>query len=360
MIAAFVRSTRVVAMIAAGFVLAALSTEGALASSRLCRQLEAELASMARTPHSTARVRKYDIAMDKQREEMRKARSLRLRAGCSRSLFGGGSSECAGLNAKMERMERNLEALRRKRNQFSGKGSDRARARIMASLDANRCRDEKTANGSPLRGIDRNADLLGQIFGGSQERPLPQGLDEDQDDKHVRRLPDPLEATGGGRSVFVTIPPLAREFRTLCVRTCDGYFFPMSPASSLGDFDRDQKACEASCPGTDVRLYFHRAVGEKPHDMISSASGVPYSRLPTAYIFKKPEAPRPAGCDCNAQRNFTIIGGNPSGQTATPESERQSVEIPAADRKVRVVGPSFLPDPEEAIDLRAPAPKQAR
>ncbi|TIM59449.1 MAG: DUF2865 domain-containing protein, partial [Mesorhizobium sp.] len=28
------------------------------------------------------------------------------------------------------------------------------------------------------------------------------------------------------------------EFRTMCVRTCDGYFFPMSNAASLGDFER--------------------------------------------------------------------------------------------------------------------------
>ena len=342
-------------MIAIGFALAVLSTEAALASSRFCRQLETELASMDRTRHSTAQLRKYDVAMATQREEMRKARSLRLRAGCSRSLFGGGSSECAALNAKMERMERNLEALRRKRSELSGKGVDRARTRIEASLEANRCRDE-IANGGQPHDEDRNADLLNQILGGeARDSPLPEGLDEERD--HVRRLPGPLEATGG-RSVFVTIPPLPREFKTLCVRTCDGYFFPMSQASSLSDFDHDQKACEARCPGTDVYVYFHRAIGQKPADMVSSATGSPYSRLPTAYLFKKQGTPRPAGCDCNAQRNFTILGGADSGEKTSPPP--MPVEGPAAERKVRVVGPSFLPDPEEAIDLRAPGPKQAR
>ena len=37
-----------------------------------------------------------------------------------------------------------------------------------------------------------------------------------------------------------------------------------------------------------------------------------------------------------------------------------TAEAPDDDRKVRVVGPAFLPDPEEAIDLRAPAPTAVR
>ncbi len=34
--------------------------------------------------------------------------------------------------------------------------------------------------------------------------------------------------------------------------------------------------------------------------------------------------------------------------------------VPAEERKIRVVGPTFLPDPQGAIDLRVPAPKTAR
>ncbi|RWG39294.1 MAG: hypothetical protein EOQ59_12005, partial [Mesorhizobium sp.] len=34
--------------------------------------------------------------------------------------------------------------------------------------------------------------------------------------------------------------------------------------------------------------------------------------------------------------------------------------LPPEQRKVRVVGPAFLPDPSAAIDLQAPAPKTAR
>ncbi len=374
MIAALTRLTRIVTLLAVGVMLAATSTQSAAAASRLCRQLEAELASAGGNPRSTAKVRKYDLAINKQREQLLKALGRRQSAGCGRSLFGNGIAGCRALNTKIERMERNLEALQRKRSDVAGKGSSRTRARIMASLDANRCREEASADNSQSRGIDRNADLLDQIFGGGMpERTVRRGIDDDLDDLHVRRLPDPLEETGGGRSVFVPIPAPAREFRTLCVRTCDGYFFPMSAAVSSADFGRDQKNCEASCPGTDISVYHHRAAGEQPADMVSSISGAPYSELPTAYLYRKPGAKRPAGCSCSAPKNFKIIAGNPPARTSIVEAPEPRAEaeaglspkVPAtaseaANRKVRVVGPAFLPDPAEAIDLRAPAQRPGR
>ena len=351
-------------LLAAGIVLAAVSTQTATAASRLCRQLEAELASASRPP--AAQIRRYDTAIDKQRGQIRKARDRRQGAGCGRALFR--NSECGVLNTKLERMERNLEALQRKRRELNSENFGQARARIVASLDANGCREESSSVNAEPRGVDRNADLLGRIIGGIEERSVRRGIDDDLDDRHIRRLPGPLEETSGGRSVFVPIPAPARQFRTFCVRTCDGYYFPMSPASSSADFSSEQKSCEASCPGTAVRLYHHRAVGEQPADMVSSISGAPYSGLPTAYLYRKPGAKRPAGCSCSAPKNFKIIAGNPPARTsiveapgapakpdAGPTPKAPATPDEAVNRKVRVVGPTFLPDPAEAIDLRAPA-----
>ena len=364
MIAALNRSTRMLILLAAGTVLAAVSTQTAIAASRLCRQLEAELASASRP--SAAQLRRYDTAIDKQRGQIRKARNRRENAGCGRALFRNSRAECGALNTKLERMERNLEALQRKRRELTGENSGQARARIVASLDANGCREESSAINAEPRGVDRNADLLGRIIGGIEERS--RGIDDDLDDRHVRRLPGPLEETSGGRSVFVPVPAPERQFTTFCVRTCDGYYFPMSPASSPADFSSEQKNCEASCPGTAVRLYHHRAVGEQPADMVSSISGAPYSELPTAYLYRKPGTKRPPGCSCSAPKNFKIIAGNPPARTsiveapgvpANPDAGRApnapATPVEAGNRKVRVVGPTFLPDPAEAIDLRAPA-----
>ncbi|TIM22383.1 MAG: DUF2865 domain-containing protein, partial [Mesorhizobium sp.] len=109
-----------------------------------------------------------------------------------------------------------------------------------------------------------------------------------------------------------------------------------------------------------------------------SVTGRPYSELPTAYLYKQPA--RPPACGCNAARNFEIIAGNPPGpeqpDPADPESlangegrlDREAIGRPAAkpspttlpppeQRKVRVVGPTFLPDPAAATDLQAPVPR---
>ncbi|RWL10843.1 MAG: hypothetical protein EOR45_07030, partial [Mesorhizobium sp.] len=82
-------------------------------------------------------------------------------------------------------------------------------------------------------------------------------------------------------------------------------------------------------------------------------------------------------CGCNAAQNFEIIAGNPPSpeHPAGPESlanvedeaiERLAVKPspttlpPPEQRKVRVVGPAFLPDPAAATDLQAPAPRAGR
>jgi hypothetical protein len=53
------------------------------------------------------------------------------------------------------------------------------------------------------------------------------------------------------------------------------------------------------------------------------------------------------------------ISQPPAGISSTePEREDAAPHQPDPDKKVRVVGPTFLPGPEAAIDLQAPAPRQ--
>jgi hypothetical protein len=188
------------------------------------------------------------------------------------------------------------------------------------------------------------------------------------------------------------------SYRTLCVRTCDGYYFPMSSASSPSDFERDQANCQSSCPGTEVQIYYHRA-GQESEAMRSGLSGQPYADLPTAWLYKQTGTPSPAGCTCgvarnDGPRNFSIVAGNPPppavsepvmpysrpDPAADPETlanrnggldaealRRMAVApkvnkpaVTGEDRKIRVVGPAFLPDPEAAADLQAPDPTPVR
>ena len=133
------------ALAAGAFALIALLAVPADARARICRQLEAELASAGSGGGGgSAQFKKYDRAVGIQRDQLSTARSRARRAGCGFTLLNVGPAMCAPLNAQIERMERNLDALQRKRTALSGGGggSRRDRARILAALDANNCRGD--------------------------------------------------------------------------------------------------------------------------------------------------------------------------------------------------------------------------
>ncbi|AEH88565.1 MULTISPECIES: DUF2865 domain-containing protein [Mesorhizobium] len=379
------------------------------AASRVCRQLEADLAAASRGGGGgPAMIRKYDAAIERQREQISKARGQANGAGCGFSLFSRNVNQCAGLNATIDRMNANLDSLQAKRAQLAGGGgSRRDRGRILAALDANGCRDDPVApRREPLREASRedgNANLFEQLFGGDNR----QGGRSDQLDDTRNQPGDADEERGVSRVLnrpdIPDFPGTGGEFHTTCVRTCDGYFFPMSNAASTSDFERDQKNCESSCPGTEMQVFYSRGMDDDSASMTSSVTGRPYSELPTAYLYKQSNVARPPACGCNAAQNFQIIGGNPPApQQSQPETEaapfipvppskpdpgadpetlanmeggldREAIKrlsakpvtspvsaLPPEQRKIRVVGPAFLPDPSAAIDLQAPAPKAAR
>jgi len=384
------------ALLAAALSLAVFVPDVSHAASRACRQLEAELASGGGGARSTSQLRKQDAAIAKQSEVLRRAKSQARSAGCGFKLFGGASSSCGAINGKIDRMERNLDGLQRKRAQLGGGGSGRSRAQIMSALKANGCRDEQVAERRAPQALDGTRNLLNQLFGGgirerrsSEELGLPAPT---RDERRTRRVPQDLEGgwvNDGGR-IRYSAPP--GRYRTLCVRTCDGYFFPMSSSSRPSDFERDQANCRSSCPGSETQIYYTRP-GNESDSMVSGISGQPYSDLSTAYLYKQTGVPTPAGCTCGVARNapsanYSVIAGNPppapavepepslpnSGPDAAAELETPTnsgepdaealkdttSSTSANDRKIRVVGPVFLPDPEAAADPLAPAPTQVQ
>ncbi len=374
----FVRAIAVFSAIFAGLL---ASTPLALADARLCRQLEAELAGGAKSP----RTEKYDAAIAKQREQIVRVRNRTRAAGCGFSMFGRAVEDCAKLNDNLARMESNLDALERKRARIR---PGKSQAQVIAALDANGCRQAPQR----MEATNENARAIERIL--SRTRATEQAAADADGERIVRRVLNPGESIGR----------LAGAYRTFCVRTCDGYYFPMSPASSRGQFVRDQKNCQAACPNAEMQLFYQEAYGDTATEMISAQSSMPYSRLPAAFRYRSSAAPE--GCSCNAPRNFEIIAGNPPQQEAakaqpaaaiaateadpefsssivkpeppTPAASAEVVENPAAmaavatdddpaatrdldpNRKVRVVGPTFLPDPEEAINLRVPARRHGR
>ncbi|RWK08497.1 DUF2865 domain-containing protein [Mesorhizobium sp.] len=375
------------------------------AASRTCRQLEAELSASRGGGGGPGLIRKYDDAIARQREQLAKARGRASDANCGFTLFSRNVSQCAAINASIERMNANLDTLQAKRERLAGGGTRRDRSRILAALDANGCSDDEVEpRRAPIQEAARNnngGNLFEQLFGhGDQETETldtPEAPDIPSDDPSVRNIRGMINQPDG-----MDLP--SGEFHTICVRTCDGYFFPMSNAASYGDFERDQKNCESSCPGTEMQVFYKQGMDDDAGNMTSSVTGQPYSELPTAYLYKQANYSRPPQCGCNAQGgNFSIIAGNPtSPEQSQPESEatpfipvpaskpdpgadpetlanaeggldREAIKrltaktpvspvsaLPPEQRKVRVVGPAFLPDPSAAIDLQAPARKSAQ
>src|SRR6185295_2791125 len=84
-------------------------------------------------------------------------------------------------------------------------------------------------------------------------------------------------------------------YRTVCVRTCDGFYYPISPASNPGRFAEDEKACRQSCPAAEVQLYSHRNPGEDINQAVSVSTQQPYTALPTAFRYR---TAFDQGCSC--------------------------------------------------------------
>jgi len=113
-------------------------------------------------------------------------------------------------------------------------------------------------------------------------------------------------------------------FRSLCVRLCDGFYFPISYSTPRERFAGDAKQCEQRCPSRS-RLFVHRNPGEDVDDMVD-LQGRGYRNLPTAFLHRTRHV---ADCTCR---------GNPWDEPAIArhrayaETARQEVAGKTADK----------------------------
>ncbi len=85
-------------------------------------------------------------------------------------------------------------------------------------------------------------------------------------------------------------------YRTLCVRTCDGYYFPISFKVTRSKFNTDSMVCLQSCTGGEARLFVHRNPGQE----LSGAVDLRCNRdvdLDNAFRYRKELV---EGCGCKA------------------------------------------------------------
>lgn len=330
----------------------------ALASSA-CDRLNTRLAQLPEAITTTADTRDYASAISRQNIELRRARNDRRRAGCGTGgvvVFNGGDPDiCADINSLIAEMEDNLAILKSERQQLiSGDGGE-TRRRILAALEINGCFGdrEEFASADP-NAPETHRNILRDLPPEESYGPLLRDGDADG-------YPPESGVYSG-------------TLRTMCVRTCDGAFFPISSEASPADFARDEQACRARCPGAETELFFHELATEESDQMVSASTGRPYTELPNAFAYRTRGVGTPGICGCQIPKTAVVTpnasGGNAGGnqssiiviegkkdvgapsKMATQPAEERPYD--PAKSKVRVIGPTFLPQEETSIDLRHP------
>jgi uncharacterized protein DUF2865 len=305
---------------------------------------------------------RYEEAINRQRNELDQSIMQARRIGCDQGrgffLFEALTrpAQCDQLNQQIGRMRNNLERMTGEMGQMRG-DDNLERRQIIAALQENGCSQGRSA---ALPQPQRPRGIFESLFGGWREES---NIDA-----------QPLEV------------PMGSAFKTLCVRTCDGFYFPISYATSQSRFADDDQTCRRMCPATEVALYSHRNPGEEVGQAVSLA-GRPYTELPTAFKYRQAFDPN---CSCRAagqswadalgvdrtlQQGDIVVteerarqmalprppgapqakgkgpqqpkaGAAPEQPAQTPAAvEQQPAQTPAkpGERRVRVVGPQFYP-----------------
>lgn len=307
-----------------GIIVAQLT--GAAAQAQTCYTLQAELDHLESQGEGGARDRmRYERAWQEQANVMARAQAQAEDANC----FGGAgflffrtrpAPVCDILIPKLRRMQENLAKLDRLR--LLGGRDNAARIRnIRRSIAARRCGDE-TAEGQDNAGQDnagQDSEGQGEI---GRENAAP---------TRASNYDGAGEAEGGG------------TYHTMCVRSCDGYYFPISFSTTPDKFADDAQSCSAMCPGAESKLFTYSNPGGGPQDMVS-LDGEPYASLSTAFQYR---TKLDQACTCRSADNMSPIPAEGQSGSAL---ERSAVlaRTPGAPRPVPRPAPGE--DPETLAD----------
>ncbi|WP_092183342.1 DUF2865 domain-containing protein [Bradyrhizobium sp. cf659] len=254
--------------------------QNGLGPNPMCVRLEGQLAALDRggggDPAREDQIRRYQDSQARQQAELDRVTMQAKRMGCDSSgffsLFNGQSAQCGPDNTQIQQMRANLDQITGNLERLRGGGGfsperDSQRRSVLVALAQNNC-GPQYANAVQSQG---GGNFLSNLFGGNNANN-PQAV--------------PPSDLG----------PQSGTYRTVCVRTCDGAYFPVSFATVPARFPDDEKTCKALCPAAEAVLYTHRNPGEDMNSAVS-ISGQPYTALPTAFKFRSEFNP---SCSCKA------------------------------------------------------------
>jgi hypothetical protein len=178
------------------------------------------------------------------------------------------TQRCIDLNSQVENARRRLAELDAQRRQIMGRSDRSYQDDIIRELARNGCGQQYVQE---ARRRDTARNPLALLFGG-EESDAPRG-----------------PATQFGNLPFAT-------YRTLCVRLCDGYYFPVSFSTLPNHFQRDAEQCQSQCAAP-AELFYHQNPGGAVEQMVSVATQQPYTSLKSAWRYRKEYV---QGCSCKA------------------------------------------------------------
>jgi hypothetical protein len=240
----------------------------------MCPRLEAQLSTIEHggsgDPARDEQVRRYQDAAARQQGELDRVTSQARRMGCDSSgffsLFNGQSAQCGPVNNQIQQMRGNLDQITTSIERLRGGGfgdsdRDNQRRSVLIALAQNNCGPQYAA---ALRG---QGNFLDNLFGNNNPG-VPPG----------------------------DVGPQSGTYRTVCARSCDGAYFPISFATVPARFPDDEKICKSLCPAAEATLFAYRNPGEDMSQAVS-ISGQPYSSSPNAFHYRQEFNP---SCSCKA------------------------------------------------------------
>jgi hypothetical protein len=234
------------------------AADAAQAQSGDCARLRQQIADASRNDQGA----QYQAAAQRQREELDRTTAYARSIGCENKqfLFFGSAPppQCGQINGQIGRMRANLDELQSRAGAAGGRGE------LIARYNA------QCVNPAPAQPTN----FLSALFGGGRSgttdvETLPLNPDATPTDKPLDANPN--EARAGSKAV--------------CVRSCDGSFFPVSYSASAGRLQNLDDMCHALCPNADVSLYTYPASGEI--EQAVSITGARYMDSPTALKYRQ-------------------------------------------------------------------------
>jgi hypothetical protein len=274
---------------------------------------------------------RYRAAAAKQRSEYSRLAARARAMGCDREqfLFFGDPPppQCPGINARLGALQGTIAAYDR------GASDDSQRQALMARYEVD-CRYQRATSARE----PQPQSFFQELFGveapdrATGLREVPVGPDETLDPNYGEQQTD--QRPRGG--------PMA-----ICVRDCDGGFFPITYSARGSDLDDLNALCKAMCPGADAKLYTQSHW--KGLESAVSIDGEPYADHPNALKYQKSYDP---ACGCKPQGKSWVealadaeqilAARNTKDQMVTAEqAEQMSRPIQAGDPRARKpTGPS--------------------